>query len=84
MDRGEALKAVTLYPAQVLGIADRLGSLDMGKDATFIVTDGDPLDTMTQVRRAFIGGREIDLEIRHTTLYRKYRERLRQLGRLSD
>jgi imidazolonepropionase-like amidohydrolase len=74
----EALKAVTLYPAQILGVADRLGSLESGKDATFIVTDGDPLEIATHVERAFILGREIDLTNRQTALYEKYREKLRQ------
>jgi imidazolonepropionase-like amidohydrolase len=76
----EALKAVTLYPAQILGVADRLGSLEPGKDATFFVTDGDPLEITTQVEQAFIYGREVDLSTRHTVLYEKYREKLRQLG----
>lgn len=79
LDADEALKAVTLYPAQILGVDDRLGSLDVGKDATFIVTDGDPLDIRTQVERAFVQGREIDLSSRHTTLYEKYSEKLDQL-----
>ena len=79
LDAGEALKAVTLYPAQILGVDDRLGSLEAGKDATFIVTDGDPLDIRTQVERAFVQGREIDLSSRHTTLYEKYSEKLDQI-----
>ena len=77
----EALKAVTLYPAQILGVADRLGSLEPGKNATFIVTDGDPLEITTHVEQAFISGRAVDLTNRQTVLYEKYRERLRQLGR---
>jgi imidazolonepropionase-like amidohydrolase len=77
----EALRAVTLYPARILGVADRLGSLEAGKDATFIVTDGDPLEITTRVERAFIRGRELDLTTRHTVLYEKYREKLRQRGR---
>jgi imidazolonepropionase-like amidohydrolase len=77
----EALKAVTLYPAQILGVAERLGSLEPGKDATFIVTDGDPLDIATRVEQAFINGRAVDLTTRHTVLYEKYREKLRQQGR---
>lgn len=74
----EALKAITLYPAQILGVDDRLGSLEPGKDATLIVTDGDPLEIATHVERAFVQGREIDLSTRHTVLYEKYREKLRQ------
>ena len=78
LDAEEAVKAVTLYPAQILGVDDRLGSLEAGKDATFIVTDGNPLDIRTQVERAFVQGREIDLSSRHTTLYEKYSQRLDQ------
>lgn len=71
----EALRAVTQYPAEILGVADRLGTLDAGKEATFIVTDGDPLEIRTHVQRAFMAGREIDLGTRHTRLYDKYRSR---------
>lgn len=73
LPQDEALKAITLYPAQILGVADRLGSLEVGKDATLFVADGDPLEVTTQVLRAFIGGREIDLDNRHRRLYEKYR-----------
>ena len=79
----QALESITLAPARILGIDDRLGSLDVGKDATFIVTTGDPLETATHVRQAFVRGREVDLTTRHTTLYDKYRERLRQLKQAS-
>ena len=79
-DPDQALASVTLTPAQILGIDDRLGTLEVGKDATFIVTTGDPLDTFTDVKSAFVQGRELDLRSRHTTLYEKYSERLRQLG----
>jgi len=80
LPKDEALKAVTLYPAQILGVADQVGSLEKGKDATLIVTDGDPLEIETRVEREFIQGREIDLHSRHTQLYEKYREKYRQLG----
>jgi imidazolonepropionase-like amidohydrolase len=79
LDPEEAIKMITLYPAQILGIDDRVGSLETGKDATFIVTDGNPLDIRTNVVRAFVQGREIDLSSRHTDLNDKYAERLRQL-----
>lgn len=80
LDPKEAIRMITLYPAEILGIADRVGSIDVGKDATLIITDGNPLDIRTQVLRAFVQGREIDLSSRHTMLYEKYRERLRQLA----
>lgn len=76
----EALKAITLYPAEILGVADKLGSLDKGKLASFIVTDGDPLDIRTNVEKIYIQGREIPLEDKHTRLNRKYEEKYRQLG----
>ena len=71
----EAIRSITLYAAEILGVADRLGSLEPGKDATLIVTDGDPLDIRTQVERAFIGGREIDLSNKQTRLYEKYKRK---------
>ncbi len=79
LPREEALKSVTLYPARILGVEDRLGGLETGKDATLIVTDGDPLEIMTRVERAFIQGRPVDLSSKHTDLYDKYLTRLEQL-----
>jgi imidazolonepropionase-like amidohydrolase len=76
----EALKAITLYPAQILGIADRVGSLEAGKDATLFVADGDPLDTPTQITAAWIQGRKVDLDDRHKRLYHKYEEKYKQLS----
>jgi imidazolonepropionase-like amidohydrolase len=76
----EGLKAITLHPAQILGFADRLGSLEPGRDATLIVTDGDPLENGTRVARAWISGRPVDLRNRQTTLYEKYREKYRRAG----
>jgi imidazolonepropionase-like amidohydrolase len=75
-----ALRAITLYPAHILGVGDTLGSIEEGKAATLIVTDGDPLEVTTKVERAWIDGREIDLSNKQTKLYRKYREKYRQLG----
>jgi imidazolonepropionase-like amidohydrolase len=75
----EALKAITLYPAQIFAVDDRVGSLDAGKDATLIVTDGDPLETPTHVEAAFIQGRRVDLDNRHKRLSRKYEEKYRRL-----
>ncbi len=75
----EALKAVTLYPAQILGVAAELGSLEVGKRATLIVTDGDPLEATTQVEQAYIDGAMIDLSNRHTRLRDKYQKRYEQL-----
>lgn len=79
-----ALAAITLEAARVLGIDDRVGSLEPGKDATLIVTTGDPLEFATQVERAWIGGRSVDLTDRHKVLNAKYREKHRRLGISSD
>jgi imidazolonepropionase-like amidohydrolase len=76
----EALKAITLYPAQILGLADRVGSLEVGKHATLFVATGDPLDTPTQVESAWIAGRRIELNDRHKRLYRKYEQKFEQLA----
>ena len=78
LDRDVALKAITLYPAQILGVADRLGSLDPGKLASFFVADGDPLEARTNVERVFIQGREVDVTNRQTRLNDKYREKVRR------
>lgn len=74
----EALRAITLYPAQIFGVADRLGSLDAGKDATLFVSTGDALETPSKVTLAFIGGRRIDLNNRHQRLWEKYKEKYRR------
>ncbi len=72
-----ALRAITLAPAELLGVADRLGSLEPGKEATLFVTDGDVLDGRSRVERAWIRGRAIDLSSRHTRLYEKYQRKYR-------
>lgn len=79
LSRDEALKAITLYPAQILGVADRVGSLEPGKDATLIVTTGDPLEATSHVEAAFIQGRVVDLSNKQSKLYEKYREKYRRL-----
>jgi len=71
----EAVRGLTLNAARMLGVADRVGSLEPGKDATLVITDGDILDLKSQVRRMWIRGREVDLSSRHTRLYEKYRKR---------
>ena len=78
LPRDEALKAVTLYPAQIAGVGDQLGSLEPGKAATLIVTNGDALDFPTNVEAAYIDGRKIDLTNRQTRLRDKYQEKYRR------
>lgn len=70
-----ALRSVTLNAAEIYGVADRIGSIDPGKYADLIVTDGDPLEIRTQVKMMFVKGEPVDLESKHTRLYKKYRAR---------
>ena len=74
----EALKGVTLYPAQIAGAADRLGSIESGKEATLFAADGDILDIRSHVKLMWLAGKEINLENRHTKLYEKYKNRPRE------
>ena len=78
----EGIKSITIYAAEIMGIDDRVGSLEVGKDATLIVTDGNPLEITTSVSMEFIEGRVIDLDNKHKRLYRKYTEKYRQKGLL--
>ena len=71
----EAVKGLTLYPAQVLGVDERLGSIESGKEASLFVADGDILDVRSKVNRMWIAGQEVALSTRHTRLYEKYRSR---------
>jgi imidazolonepropionase-like amidohydrolase len=71
----EALKAVTIYPAQIFGVADQVGTLETGKIANIIVTNGDPLELTTDVKYLFIKGQRTALDNRHLRLYEKYLNR---------
>ncbi len=73
--KDEALKSVTLYPAQILGLGDKLGSIETGKIANLVVTDGDILEARTNVKYVFIGGRLIPLTSRHTELFDAFKDR---------
>jgi Imidazolonepropionase and related amidohydrolases len=75
LPRDEALKAVTLYPAQIMNVADRMGTIEAGKMANLVVTDGDMLEARTHVRYLFIEGRQIPLVSRHTELYEQFKDR---------
>ena len=72
LDAEQAMRSITLSPAEIYGVADRIGSLEVGKDATLIVTDGSPLEIPTQTEMAFVQGRRIDLSNKHTRLRDKY------------
>jgi len=71
----EALKAITINPAQIWGVADKLGSIEEGKSADLMVTDGDPLEAKTQVKQLFIKGKTVDLDNKQKRLYEKYLNR---------
>jgi len=71
----EALKALTINPAQMFGVADQLGSLEEGKLANLFVADGDPFETRTDIYHLFINGWNIPLESRHTLLYDEFLQR---------
>jgi imidazolonepropionase-like amidohydrolase len=76
LDKSAALRAITLTPAEIFGVADILGSLDPGKHATLFIANGDPLEIPTQVERAWIQGCAVDLRNRQTMLNEKYKEKL--------
>ena len=71
-----ALRSITLSAAEILGVDEQVGSLEQGKDATLVITDGNVLDIRTQVEAAFIQGRRVDLSDRHKKLYYKYDQRI--------
>lgn len=79
LPEAEALRAVTIRPAEILGVADRLGTLDVGKLANVVLTAGHILQPTTEVKGLFIGGKPIAPESRHTRLYAKYRRRLNEV-----
>jgi imidazolonepropionase-like amidohydrolase len=75
LSKDEALKAVTLYPAQIFGVADKLGSIEVGKTANLVVTNGDILEVRTKVLHLFINGRKMPLTSKHTELYEQFKDR---------
>ena len=84
LSRDEALRAITLYPAQILGVGDKLGSLEPGKIADLQITDGDPLEDATHCEQVYIGGRAIPMESRQTRLFEKYKARPRGPGHAAE
>jgi imidazolonepropionase-like amidohydrolase len=75
LSKDDALKAITLWPARIWGVADKVGSIEVGKFANLIVTTGDPLEVMTDVKHVFIEGRQIPLVSRQTQFYDRYKSR---------
>ena len=74
----EALKAITINAARILGIGDLVGSIEPGKDATIMITNGSPLEISTKIEQVFIQGRKIDMTDRHLHLYKRHMEKHRQ------
>ena len=76
LSKEEALRSITLSPAEILGVASQLGSLEAGKEASFFVSSGDPLEITTAIERVWVAGQEVDLEDDHQRrLWRKYEAR---------
>ena len=75
LSKEDALKSVTLYPAQILGIADKVGSIEVGKMANIVVADGDILEARTNIKYLFINGRMLPLTSRHTELFEQFKDR---------
>jgi imidazolonepropionase-like amidohydrolase len=75
LSKEDALKAVTLYPAQIFGVADRFGTLEPGKVANLVVTTGDLLEARTDTRALFVNGRPVPLGTKHTYLFEMFKDR---------
>ncbi len=75
LDKREALRAVTINPAEILGVADIMGSLEKGKLANIVLANGDILELRTTISRVFIDGQEVDLSSIYTELLEKYKPR---------
>jgi imidazolonepropionase-like amidohydrolase len=74
----EALKAVTINAAEFMGVADKVGSLEVGKEATLVITTGTPLDMTTNIIQSYIQGREIDMNDMQKQFFKKYMEKINQ------
>jgi imidazolonepropionase-like amidohydrolase len=75
LPKEEAVKAVTLYPAQIFGVADRFGSIEVGKTANLVMTTGDLLEARTDTKALFIDGRPIPLSTKHTYMFEMFKDR---------
>lgn len=74
----EALKAVTINAAEFMGISDKVGSLEVGKEATLLITTGTPLDMTSDIQQSYIQGREIDMNDIQKHFFKKYMEKVKQ------
>ena len=78
----EAIKAVTINAAELLGLDDRIGSLEPGKQATLLITTGTPIDMTSDIEQAYIQGRELDMNDIQKHFFQKYMEKVRQRMRI--
>jgi imidazolonepropionase-like amidohydrolase len=75
LDKKEALKGVTIYPAQIFGVDKMMGSLEKGKVANIVLADGDILELRTNIKHVFIDGKEVDTSSIYTELLEKFKKR---------
>ncbi|MAL16557.1 MAG: amidohydrolase [Balneola sp.] len=75
LGKEEAIKALTINPAEIFGVDDMIGSLEVGKQANLFISDGDPLEPMTNIEHVFIKGYKIPMTSRHTQLYDEFLDR---------
>ena len=84
LDKSEALRSITLSTAEILGVDDMIGSLDISKDATFFISETPPMEMNPKILMAFIQGKEVDLNNHQKMLYKKYQEKYRRQGQLNQ
>ena len=84
LSKSEALRSITLSTAEILGVDDMIGSLDIGKDATFFISETPPMEMNPKILMAFIQGKEVDLNNHQKMLYKKYQEKYRRQGQLNQ
>ena len=82
LDQDDAVRAITQWAAEILGVGDKLGSLQPGRPATLLIADGNILEVTTRVERGWIDGKALDLSTKQTELLKKYEEKYRQRGDL--
>ena len=82
LSKNDAMRSITLSAAEILEIDEQVGSLEPGKDATFFISDTEPMLLETNPIKAYIKGREIDLSDRQKMLWEKYKEKYKRMGKL--
>ncbi len=75
LDRDEAIRALTIHAAEILGVADVMGSIEPGKLANLFIARGDPLEVRTQLTHVFVAGREVGVKDRHYALFEQWMAR---------